>query len=477
MRKIYDVPHTIVRPQESDELLLNPGKGVATFQRFNGDPPAYDCVWIDDGPTEFAPSPASTQNKDYPQCTLAYFRWSWKTIEPKKGERRWDVIDYVLEEGKRRGQDIQLRIMPVDGVIWEPTQSSFSGCVGKKNRIGAGVPDWYAKIARTRETLAPGHLEPFYDDDSYLRHWGDLIRDLGARYDGHPDLDAVDVSILGAWGEGGGEDGGQEYQEATDKLIDVYIESFRKTPLVSLINGYQFKSGVRKGLGWRADCFGDTHMYTDGDPEKGPCWNHMYNYYPMCVATAAAQDAWKTRPVLMESCWVPMKWYENKFPIDWIIRQGLKYHMSVLMPKSAPVPAEWEDKFNDFIKRMGYRFVLRQVMSPKRTRPGGLLWYYIWIENVGVAPIYREYRLAFRLRQGEASEILLSPTDIRTWMPGDVWLDEKLPLPPSIKSGKVDIDIGIIDPKTSQPAVKFANRGNEPDGWHKVLSIDVTGAM
>ena len=475
-RLIYDVPHIIVRPDESDELLLNPGKGVATYQRFNGDPVSYDCGWIDDGPTEFAPAPATTQNKDYPQCTVAYFRWNWQTIEPEKGKRRWDVIDHVLEEGQRRGQSLWLRLFPVDGGIFNPERQDFSvpGDPTKKN-VGHGVPQWYADIARTKETDAPGHLEPFYEDDAYLQHWGDLIRDFGARYDGHPNLYAVDVSILGAWGEGGGTLGGQEYQRETDRLMDLYIESFRETPLLAVINGYQFKYGMRKGLGWWVGCFGDTHMHTDDDPGKPLCWNHMYNYYPMALAEAGGQDAWKKQPVMLESCWTPMHWYRNGFPIDWIIQQGLKYHMSVLMPKSTPIPAEWEDKFNDFIKRMGYRFVLRQMMSPKQAKAGGLFWYYIWIENVGVAPVYRGYRLAFRFRQGRTAEIVFSPSDLRTWLPGDTWLDEKLPMPPAIKPGKVDVDVAIVGAQSSEPAVKFAIGEIPPDGWRHVLSVDVTG--
>ena len=38
----------------------------------------------------------------------------------------------------------------------------------------------------------------------YMRHWGALVTAAGARYDGHPDLDSVDVSTVGYWGEGWG---------------------------------------------------------------------------------------------------------------------------------------------------------------------------------------------------------------------------------------------------------------------------------
>jgi hypothetical protein len=42
------------------------------------------------------------------------------------------------------------------------------------------------------------------EDVRYAEHFGDMIRELGIRYDGHPALESVDLSIVGAWGEGAG---------------------------------------------------------------------------------------------------------------------------------------------------------------------------------------------------------------------------------------------------------------------------------
>ncbi|MCG2660542.1 MAG: DUF4832 domain-containing protein, partial [Kiritimatiellae bacterium] len=272
----------------------------------------------------------------------------------------------------------------------------------------------------------------------------------------------------------------EAYQEQTNRLIDVYLESFRKTPLISLINGYAFKYGISRGCGWRADCFGDVSMSaawgkacaskTPPDPNS---WNHMYDYYPMQVVKADALEAWKRSPVIFETCWVPRHWHNNRWDINWIIRQGLKYHASVLMTKSSPIPREWNKPFNDFIKRMGYRFVLRQMMTPAKVKRGGFLWYYLWIENIGVAPLYRKYRLAFRLTQGKTREIVVSPSDVTRWLPGDIWLDEKRPLPESLKPGRVDVDVAIIGETSPEPKVRFAIETVRSDGWHPLMTIEI----
>ncbi len=41
----------VVRPKEIDTVLVNPGMGVQTFQRFNGDALNAGLRWSEEGPT------------------------------------------------------------------------------------------------------------------------------------------------------------------------------------------------------------------------------------------------------------------------------------------------------------------------------------------------------------------------------------------------------------------------------------------
>ena len=68
------------------------------------------------------------------------------------------------------------------------------------------------------------------------------------------------------------------------------------------------------------------------------------------------------------------------------------------MPKSTELPQEWMKKLADFCERLGYRFVLRQVRLPRFLSRQKFV-FEAWIENTGVAPIYRKYDLALRFRQ------------------------------------------------------------------------------
>ena len=41
----------VIRPEPNDEVLVNPGMGITTFQRFNGQPLNQGLRWSEEGPT------------------------------------------------------------------------------------------------------------------------------------------------------------------------------------------------------------------------------------------------------------------------------------------------------------------------------------------------------------------------------------------------------------------------------------------
>ena len=55
-------------------------------------------------------------------------------------------------------------------------------------------------------------------------------RRSGKRYDGHPDLNDVDISTVGYWGEGMG--AGPAGWTIQQQLIDLYFKAFPRTPLL-----------------------------------------------------------------------------------------------------------------------------------------------------------------------------------------------------------------------------------------------------
>jgi hypothetical protein len=85
------------------------------------------------------------------------------------------------------------------------------------------VPDWYGRWwVRKPEN---GHFQVRTDPENplYDASFHRMIREMGKRYDGNPNLESVDLSIVGAWGEGAG---AAELSDATRRaLVDSYTES------------------------------------------------------------------------------------------------------------------------------------------------------------------------------------------------------------------------------------------------------------
>ena len=440
-----------VRPKKSDAYLPNPHRGTTTFQRFNGDALYPGLEWDDSkGPLEFKPFDGTLKNPRYPDTTLSYCRWLWSVLEPEKGKFRWEIIDGTLEAARVRGQTVQMRIQPY---------------------INNDMPKWFWELGGKVDPNAdPARREPNNNQPLYAKHFGDIIRAFARRYDGHPGLESFDIAYGGACGE----TGGNTTRATARKLVDVYLKAFKRTQLISMLGTLGCAHAAKfKHVGWRADCLGDMRTEGKGYVPEGLNWNHMYDCYPKEVHENGVSERWKTAPVTMETCWTVGYWEKMGWDVDWILEQALKYHTSVFMPKSSFIPDRWREKIDAFDRRLGYRFVLRQVNLPLEAKAGARIPFWIWIENAGVAPIYRPYVLAFRFRQGKNAHVVRVKSDIRTWMPGDWVSADKVSFPKTLKRGEVDVDIGIVDPKTEQPKVLFAIDKRSDDGWHPLTKMDV----
>jgi hypothetical protein len=439
----------IVRPQEIDEILVNPGIGFMTFQRFNGDALNEGLKWTEGYPIVYQQFRGTLENKSHPATSIAYFRVYWRFVEPEQGQYNWPMIDRALATARERGQALMLRIAPYG--------------TAEDN----DVPDWYRRLAGEEKGRLPvekWRTDP--EDPRYARHFGAMIRALGERYDGHPDLESVDLSIVGAWGEGAGS---AQLSEATrEALVDAYLDSFHRTPLLMLLtdektNGYGI---AKRAVGWRVDCLGDVGGFN-------PNWSHMYDYYPQAIINFGMRDAWRKAPVSFEVCWVIEHWKNKGWDVDYIVDQSLKWHISSFNAKSSPVPEEWKPHVERWLKRMGYRFVLRKFTYPTEVAPGGKLAFTSWWENKGVAPCYRRFPLALRLGNSRRTETFLTAADIREWLPGDNLYDSAVFVPADLAAGEYELSLALVDERTRAPKVKLAIAGVTSDGWYPMGKIKV----
>jgi len=444
-----DIPDAIVvRPSEIHDVLVNPGMGITTFQRFNGQAINPGLEWSEEGPTTKLPA-AATQ-PDFPDTSISYCRWFWDTIEPVPGKFRWDIIDLALAEARDHHQRLAIRLMPYD-----PKHP---------------LPEWYQNSGARRANKSTdkdgGIWQPDFAEPLFLKYWGELVAAAGERYDGHPYLDSVDISSVGYWGEGWSPYmPAFAYQKA---LIDIWVEAFKRTPLLMNFDEPQALAyGTQQGAGWRLDCLGDMRLTSDNRDFRA----EMLTVYPQQVVRAGIQDVWQRSPVSLEACWVPGYWLKQGWDVNYILDQALRWHVSSVNIKSSAIPSQWKNEFDDFQRKMGYRFILRRFEYPRTVHAGEMMPVHMWWLNAGVAPVYREYRLALQINSPTGTSVLRVPVNIRKWLPGDAVFDGTLNVPETLKPGEYRVRVGMLDPRTETPAIQLGIAGRQPDGWYDLGAI------
>jgi hypothetical protein len=447
----YSVLDVVVAPAESNEYLLNPGVGFTAPNTTDADLRRW--------------------NSRYPLCSTAYYRWYWDEVEPADGQIDFDMIDAVLKLVREEDMAFAWRIMCQNGAIHVPQWLIDKGVGGS----------YYDDNDHSKGFM------PDYADPIFIEHHERLIRAMAGRYDGHPDIHHVDIGSVGSWGEwnNAGTPGGDKFALPPDStlrgIMDLYLDSFKKTKLVMLIGGAeQLTYGIANGTGYRADCLGDWGMW-------GPGWNHMVNSYPPAIEESQADDAWMHAPIAFEACGTGTTWYTDGMggnlskeeTRDITIQQSLDWHISVMNllygVNYDNMPNEWVETYNEWAKKMGYRYVLRQLAHPSVISAGGRLNLEMDWDNVGVAPCYYAYPLAVRFRDtasGESWE-MRTDEDLRTWLPGEVSIDPLLNVPGDIPAGEYALELALLDPHYGTPRIKLAVDGAVGDGWYGWSTITV----
>jgi Domain of unknown function (DUF4832)/Beta-galactosidase len=432
------------RPQETDALFANPGMGWQTFHRFA------------DEDKNLADLPSGS----------AYFRFYWREIEPQEGRIDFARFDELLAHARRAGQKLAFRVM----------------CTGSGQELD--VPRWLKdRGCKGIEFSYEGrrHWVPDFADPLFQQtHWR-LIRELGEHYDGHPDMDLLDIGSVGLWGEwhmSGTEavDTGKPVPlpplEIRHALIDAWRNAFPKSSKVILIGSEEgMARAVADGYGWRADCLGDMGGFAKN-------WSHMANVYLQQLEKTHAQEAWKHAPVAFESCWDMRKWKEENWDIAYIFDYALRCHASYVNNKSAPIPDGTRPEVERFLRKLGYRLVPRSVEHERSLRPGAELKVSMEWENVGVAPPYRDYRVALRLKETRlnagAPFVSAEGPSIQGWLPGKRQLDLSCSVPDSLAPGRYEVAVGVLDPVTRTPGVRLAIAGGDAEGWYPVSALEIT---
>jgi len=208
------------------------------------------------------------------------------------------------------------------------------------------------------------------------------------------------------------------------------------------------------------------------------------------------EERWKRAPVAFETCADIRRWRKEGWSLRQIFNYALALHASYINNKSAPLPEgpNVRAEVERFLRRLGYRLVLREMKHPAEVRRGGAMEIFMRWQNVGSAPCYRPYRVAYRLSDDKGhTHVLAGGVAVDKWMPGSVPLfdaaffknvpdlpggeiaavTDRVEIPAGAAAGIYTFSVGIVSENELEPVGRLGVKGRAPDGWYPLSRIRV----
>jgi hypothetical protein len=430
----------VVTPEETDELLINPGKGWMIFS--SNAPGAYG---------------------DFPEATVAYLRVNWCDLEPAEGRYDWDCWEPALRYWIERGKRVAL------GVMCANAHSAGPWCTPEWVRQAGAQGAFYRREGDEYMAGTPiDRWEPDYGDPVFLAKLDQFLKAFGARYDGDPAVEFVDIRSYGIWGEW--HTSRPASLEVLQRHVDLHLTAFPRTPLVVPwgldANIPVYRYAFERGVGFRRDgvC--------------GPPQGREAEMYPL---------VWGRAPVVFELWghyeYLKAQGWWTQYPLEaYAVRQRAAYVTLYHERHAGPLIAQEPDLVRRLGNRMGYWFVLKEASYPADMEAGGTLPLTCRWENRGVEACLRNYPVALFLTDAGGQAVFAAASDTRTWAPAAEpgtaapVVQETLNwrLPRTLPAGEYEVRIGLVSsPLTLDCAVKLGIMGRDEQGRYPLGGLTV----
>lgn len=403
---------------KSDEVIVNPLSGYAPNAEYTKLAEKYSLIYVD---------------------------VTWRELEPEEEKYDFASIDEEnqLEKWRSEGKRVVFRF-----VLDKPRDEKHMD-----------IPDWLYK-----KTNGAGYaydnsygkgFSPDYGNEYIICCHSRAIKALGEYY-GKDDFFAfIELGSLGHWGEWHVKyDSGIPRlpdESIRDKYIKPYITAF---PNSRILMRRPFTPVKTYGFGVYNDMTGDkdsTLVWLDWINNGG-----VFTQTGEENAITAVPEVWNNAAVGGE--------FTSSVTMDWLLRYHLdetlslvkKSHMTFIGPKM-PSKEIYADGAGEVLKNIGYRFRIKKAKISASFDGKNLKIRLDWI-NDGAAPIYWNWDAFVYLVDANGSIIEKSPVYINlTELKNEKTIRTYSAL--SLKNAlgkKCRVCIGIEDPLTGKPAIKFA---------------------
>lgn len=378
------------------------------------------------------PTPSTVTSNDVYYRDQVY----WGRIEPSDNAWDFSLIDQGLADAGARGGKFGFRVLAYCPGCWMNYRSDFP----------AVTPSFVP--------LQPGTTVPDWNAPAFLAQWQELMAELGRRYGDDPRLGYVDVGGYGSYGEWHVDTGAWITEPHGLAVVKAVTSAFpTKHVLINTMTSVDFTLAALKAnpnLGIRTDSLGCPDMYS------------------MVAVDRRLQKVWKTRPFFSE-------WCTRADPVLGA-KQVRKFHVSTLSSSNMPwtfdtLTPPQRSAYATAVATAGYRLRLRSLTLPRRIDAGDPVAVRTSWLNQGSAPTYDRWdvRLTFS-RKGKATTVSLGD-QVRGVT--DSSSSRSRVAVPSLRKGRYDVSVTVVDPTGYSAPMYLANRGRTSSGAYRVGSVKV----
>ena len=392
-------------------------------------------------------------------CPDRYARYNWSTVEKAKGAYDFRMLEKEADAAKRAGGTFGFGVRCVVS--------------GVPMACPAYLKDEVAGWSSTQKTS----WVPDWNSDEFLKRVEALTAALGAKFSRDGRIGYIEIRTYGNWGEwhlSGFEDPPAPMKHITQKsihrIIDAWAGAFPDKQLIMMSDSegglaYALSLKLSHPVGWRRDSWGNKQFYML--KQNRAAWE-------------LAQDRWKIAPVTVES------YGGTGHDTAKALSQVSEYHVSAIGNGNFgrnwdQIPADEQKMLMLCARNSGYRYALQGL---NLTTSGDLVFTARWV-NAGVAPIYTDWNVTYRLRRKETGRIawhensklrlrqLLPAIDRATKEQRPVEVVDRFARPVDMVAGTYTVEVIVTDCAGyfAEP-LRLAIEGRRPDGAYTLGNIE-----
>ena len=400
---------------------------------------------------------------DFPGLNHLYLRFDWGDVETAEGVYDFSYLDEIMDKWGALGYRFSLRVCTYEGHAL----------------LNHATPAYVYEKGAKCYALENDKIQPDFGDPIFLECLERFMAVFGARYNGDPRIECIDVGTIGTWGEGHTVEGDCVIYplELVKKHFDLHAKYFPDTYI--LINDDHVVGRFAKGQEEMQEILDYAVARGFGVQDDSICCDYYFqmNGYDTMRAPWAFERLAENAPNAIEMAhytYIKPR-YESYFRDGFTAMEAYKNARATFAGFHG-YPRDWlknEYYLTEYCaNRLGYWYFLTGAVLPEWTSTA-YNTLELDLENRGWARAYWPFDLKLRLKNEQGSYIIPLDADNRAWMPdAPVTLTLRVNAT-GVPEGEYDVAVGLFEGETP---IKLAIKETAlADGFYTIGRTRVRG--